>query len=351
MTEHTSPAATNTQSSRSASRPHQRGGLVELLYGVGHESEASAEDFEEVEVEESIEGGGRVGLIVLGVALLAAIGGIAWLLSSPERKEELKAFFAGQITEYKMRGVRAQEERWNAIDRATRNLYGSVTLEYFPKTARVDVVQLRWKEPFDKYVKRVLDGAEDTRGEPERKEIPNRTHELKEHEVVESLPLKNLPIREKSEEKNKDGDPLYVYTYAYEVTISAPEYYPRKFLFISDDYPGTPPKDVDVLKWDNPGPGIWTIPWKGADLRPKPELMKDKYVRALVEFNCYKADPAHQKMSEEELHDIFRNIQLKHGFATEEQWSEVDTALRGNAELWPQIEEQIKAGVCEQPKK
>jgi hypothetical protein len=298
---------------------------------------------DDVEVDEPLmkEGGGKMGLIVLGVAVLAIVGGLAFVFSNEQRAEEVKAFFSGEIQDYKEQSKKAEEAAFRDKQAATRNQYGSITLEYFPKDARVNLTELKWTETIDSYYDRVKKGGTDTRGEPSRREIDNQTHKLKEREVVESLPLKDLPIQQKSEDESQ------METYAYEVSIEREGYYPRKFMFLSDDTPMQPAEDVQALKWENIGPGMWAIGWSGADLQPKPEMMKDKYILASIAIDCLKKSPEGQKADADQLDFEQTRIRRDNGFATDVQWNDVDVALRANATLWPEIEKAIAEGKCE----
>lgn len=312
--------------------------LDEILLGSKHTLDENTIQLDE---SHSPESNGKIGLVVF-IVVMAIIGaGIFYIATDEEKSEQLKTFFAGNIEQYKEQDKKAEEAQFRKVQSATRNQYGGVTLEYSPKDAKVKMEQLVWTESFDAFVDRTMKGGADTRQGPTAKLIPNKTDTLKEREMVDSLPFENLPLRQKTEDEKS------IETYAYQVTIHKDLYYERTFLFITEDHPVKPGDEVEVLKFSQTGPDIFSLPWSGADLMPKPELMKPKYVAAIIEFNCYKDSPDGKKKTQDEQDYEFKSIKVRNDFATDTQWNEVETALRRNEVLWPQIEEEIKAGTCE----
>jgi hypothetical protein len=225
-----------------------------------------------------------------------------------------------------------------------KNQYGEVVLNYTPPTAQVVLTQLKWTETAEAFLARA-DGGADTRSEPTKKDIPNRTSELKEREIVNSLPLSDLPIVEKAE-----GDENTIHTYAYEVEIKKEHYHSRNFLFADKDhFSGSTARGVEKMWFAEIGPDVYTVGWNGCDLEPKPEARRDDYVKTRIKMTCFEnSRDGKLAKKRDELDRNLRDIQQEFSFRTRDEWLEVDTALRENTTMWPGIEEELAAAQCEQ---
>lgn len=319
----------------------QESGVEPILMGA-----KSTIDPDTIKLPESYaeEKSGAVGTTIFVIAILLAIGGIGYILANDSLREQTGAFLSGNIREYKEKEKKRIEAEDARIQAETRNRYGNVTLSYFPQDARVIITELKWVETLPQFVSRSLKGGDDTRGEPQKREIPNRTGELKENEKVDSLPLMDLPIMQKAEGKDDQ-----IETFAYEVTIEKEGYYPRMFLFADETYPGKKDEKTALIQWVNAGPGIYMAQWNGCDLMPKPELMRKQYAKVIVGFECLKKTPDGKKLTEEELNVALTEMKRNNGFMTDERWAEVEKALKENAAMWPEIEKEIKETPCEAP--
>lgn len=290
------------------------------------------------------------GVVTIVVMLLVVIAGVVFIMTNDKFKQDIECFFTGEIEKCKTAEKKEQETQWREIDQITVNKYGSTTLTYSPQDARVTLTQLKWKESIEDFMDRVKKGKADKRGEPERIDIPNKTSSLKEKEIVESLPLQDLPLLEKS--TDAAGPDTEVYTYAYEVVVEKDGYYPRSFIFITDDVPMKVPDGVQAYKWENTGPGVFMANYGGCDLMPKPETARPKMVEALIEIKCLKASPEGVKMTPEDLEIQILSIKQQKGFVNDEFWTEVEAAIRkmpsvDGKDPWVAVEEEVAAGVCE----
>lgn len=325
------------------------GAAGELLMGSsgGQQKRVTDADIDEPFEPERKSWGGIVTIVLM---LAVVIGGIVFIMSNDKFKQDIECFFSGEIEKCKTAEKKEQEGQWREIDQITVNRYGSTTITYSPQDARVKLTQLKWKESIDDYMGRVKQGREDKRGEAERIDIPNRTSSLKEKEIVDNLPLQDLPLLEKS--TDAAGPDTEVYTYAYEITIEKDGYYPRSFLFMTDDIPMKAPDGVQPYKWENTGPGVFMANFGGCDLMPKPETARPKMIEALVAIKCLKASPEGKKMTPEDLDIQVMSIKQQKGFVSDEFWTEVEKAIRAmppvdGKDPWVAVEEEVTAGACE----
>lgn len=345
------PAPTSKPSEPAPRKDDGLGSASELLMGGGGSKgprRVTDADIDEPFEPERKSWGGIVTIVIMA---LVVIGGIVFVMTNDKFKQEIECFLSGEIEKCKTAEKKEQESQWREVDQLTVNRYGTTTLVYSPQDAKVVLTQLKWKEGIEDFVGRVKKGKEDKRGEPERIDIPNRTSSLKEKEIVESLPLQDLPLLEKS--TDSAGPDTEVYTYAYEIVIEKDGYYPRTFLFMTDDVPMKTPEGVQAYKWENTGPGVYMANFTGADLMPRPETARPKMVEALIAIRCLKASPEGQKMAPEDLDIQVMSIKQGKGFATEEMWGEVEKAIRemkpgeDGKDPWVAVEEEVAAGTCE----
>ena len=345
------PEAPEAQEAEPVAEPVSRDTEVTDLAALGgilstDDSEVDQSELDQFDVDSSIpEASGKLGAVFLGIAVVLLVGGIGVIATDDSLMEDINCFFSGNIQTCKEEDKLAQERQWAKEDGLLKNQYGELMgMIYTPPNARVTMTQLQWKETKDEFLSRVDKGGADMRGEPSRKDIPNQSHKLKENEKVDSLDFPVLPIQEKDE-----NDENVLYTYAYEVDISKDLYFDRKFLLASkDQFPGDPPQDRQVLWFSELGPGQLMIQWNGCDLAPRPELKRPDYVKAMVRENCDAKTPEGKRMlrDEETWEDHKRDIRAEYGFRTDAEWMDVETALKGNTELWPEIEKEIAEMDC-----
>ena len=315
-----------------------------LLGSTGGQQQRRIVDADLDEPFDTVESKGRVGLVIFIILMLVAAGGVGYVLTNDKLKQDMECFFSGEVEKCKTAEKSQQEAKWREVDALTVNRYGSTELHYTPADAKVVITQLKWTEGIEDYVGRVKQGKQDVRGEPERIDIPNKTASLKENEIVESLPLQDVPLLEKSTDSVDDS--TQIYTYAYEMNIEKEGYFPRTFLFGTDDLPMKVPEGAMFYKWENAGPGVFIANFGGADLMPKPETARPKLVKALIAIRCLQESPAGKKLSEEEMQTQVLTLRAQEGFPTEQIWTDVETALKENPEVWAEVEKEVAAGTC-----
>ena len=319
---------------------------ISTLLQVGAAEELDQAELDKFDVESAVpESSGKLGGIVFGVAAVLLVGAVIGVATNESMMEQVSCFFSGNIQTCKEEDKLAQEKQWAKEDGLMRNSYGELLgMIYTPPDARVNMTRLQWTETKEEFLNRVDKGGADMRGEPTREDVPNKSHSLKEKERVDSLDFPVLPILEKAE-----GDDNKLHTYAYEIDITKDMYFERKFLLASKDhFPGDPPSDRAALWFTELGPGQMTIQWNGCDLRPRPELKRPDYVKAIVRENCDMKTADGKKMLKDETvwEDHKRDIHAEFGFRTDAEWMEVETALKANAALWPEIEKEIAEMDC-----
>ena len=312
----------------------------------GGDEELDQSELDQFEVDTSLpDSSGKMGGIFFGVAVVILLGGIFVISGNESLMEDINCFFSGDIQTCKEEDKIAQEKQWAKEDSLMKNSYGELMgMIYTPPNARVTMTKLQWKESKEDYLSRTDKGGADMRGEPSREDVPNASSNLKEREKVDSLDFPVLPILEKAE-----NDENVILTYAYEVDITRDMYFDRKFLLASKDhYPGDPPSDRQVLWFSELGPGQMMIQWNGCDLAPRPELKRPDYVKAIVRENCDKKSAEGKRMLRDETvwEDHKRDIRSEFGFRTDAEWMEVETALKSNETLWPEIEKEIAEMEC-----
>lgn len=286
--------------------------------------------------------------IVVGVLTLTGLGII---YTNPVLTEQFQAMMAGELGKYKEQLRQAREDKIRDIEMATGNKYGSVALFYSPRDAKVSIEQYRFKLDCakagdDDALLNCLRTRVDYTQAPEVKPVDNPSLHLDKakKEVVEQIPLNDIPIQEGSEDRKA------LYRYEMKVTIDAEGYYPRTFYFTGDKERPTV-SDVELLFWEQKGPGIYMADFRGADLLPKPETAKENFKKARLDIACIDRDVEAKKkegknVSEDAVRGAYNEILNKHGFKTFEEWDRIDAELRKDAAWWKSLEEEIKAHKC-----
>ncbi len=268
----------------------------------------------------------KFGIVLFFTCLAVIIIGILVVRSNEAWMADLDCFLSGDIQRCKLAGVEQQRAEWRAEEAATRPKYGDLILTYHPQDALVTIEQTVRRRP----------GHGEPLGPPETVKIPNRSEKLSEHELIEQLPLMNLPIRER--EQDEDGEITEVRHYSYKVQISRDGYEPREFEFEEDD-------------WVRLGPDVnYSIPWQGVDLIPKLETIRDPFVAATREIHCAEVHFARvgerEGMTEGDLRGQIREIQVRHGFRTADEFSRFRARLTADEDWWHPIRDEIRKDDC-----
>jgi hypothetical protein len=271
----------------------------------------------------------RFGLTVLIACVLAIIIGVFVIRSNPKWMADLECFWSGSIQRCKMAPVEELRAQWREEEAATRPMYGDVTLVYHPQDAKVTIEQTVRKQA----------GWKADIGSPETVLIENRSTKLREHELIESLPLENLPIRER--EQNEQGEVTEVRHYTYRFLIEREGYEPREFAFEQED-------------WVRLGPDVnYSIQWSNVDLIPKPETIREPFSKAMREIYCARVEFAERGekagQTRSDLDAQIREIQVRHGFRTMAEFSSFEHQLTADEEWWNPVWEEIRKEPCPQP--
>lgn len=291
-------------------------------------------------------------VVVIVVVVILSLIGLGIIYSNPVLTEQFEALLAGELGEYKEQLRKAQEDRIRRIERLSANLYGSMVLMYSPKDARVTIKQLKYEldcsksKSDDSKLLECLEQPMNYSQTPEVKEIDNPSLHIdrSKKEIVEQIPLNDMPIQESSEDRSK------VHKYEYTVRIEREGYYPRTF-FLTADKERRPPKDVEVLYWIQRGPGFWTVDFQGADLMPRPETVRDNYVAARKDIKCMlKQVEAKRKagrhISDDTVEGLYLELINRHGFKTFEEWHSIEQELQKDTKWWSDLEKELKKHSC-----
>ncbi len=276
-------------------------------------------------------GPSRRSMIALGVAALcgAAIIGHLLLIGGDEaRSQEVKAFVDGGIVEFKTAEVERLKKKWLREDQESVNVYGDVTLTYFPADAKVTIEQVT------KFQDGAAWGAKSAEmKEVGRKPIPNKTADLHEGQTIERLPLLNLPIFES--EKGEDGSVQNVSYYEYKVTFTREGYHPQEKTWREDD-------------WQRVGPGNRVIPWSGLDLVPKPETIKENFAKSMAEIFCLMKIKSYNTVSDAAADENFQMLLMRNRIKTKEDFDAAFQVLTigEHLEWWKGKQEEIAKQEC-----
>ncbi|MBM4395032.1 MAG: hypothetical protein FJ087_05020 [Deltaproteobacteria bacterium] len=286
-------------------------------------------------------------IVTCVVAALTAIGLII-IYSSPILSEQFSAMLSGELGKYKEQLRKVREDKIRDIENLTSNKYGSLALFYSPRDSKVTISESKYKLDCAKTADEdaqlaCLRDRIDYAQAPERREIDNPSLHLDraKKEVVEQIPLNDIPIQEASEDRKQ------IFRYEYTIKIDADGYYPRTF-FITGDKERPQVRDVELLFWEQKGPGVFMADFRGADLMPKPETAKENYKKARFDMACIDKEvdakrKAGKNISEDTVQGLYLELINRHGFKTFDEWSRIESALRADAAFATQLEKEINA--------
>ncbi|MGB0588467.1 MAG: hypothetical protein ACPGU1_02195 [Myxococcota bacterium] len=273
-------------------------------------------------------GHNKIALMVMTVAVVGILGHLLLIGASESRSQELQAFVDGNIVEYKTAEVLRLKKQWRDEDRRARNIYGDVTLTYFPADSTVKVSQVTYFQEGESWRKELAD-----RKEVGRKDMPNETAKLTEGQTIERLPLLNLPIFEA--EKGENGSVNKVYSYEYELEFTREGYHPQKKTWRQDN-------------WQRIGPGNRIIDWSGLDLVPKPETIKENFANAMGDIHCLMKLHELPTLQAASSHENFEMLLMRNRIKTSADFQAAQEVLtRGeHAEWWKTKQEEIAKRDC-----
>lgn len=292
-------------------------------------------------------------IVIVAVLALSTIG-LLIIYSNPNLKEQFEALLAGELGKYKEQLRKAEEDRVREIENLTANRYGSLTLFYSPRDARVTITERKFvldcsSAKNDMDLIECLRGRMDYSHAPVEQQIDNPSLHIDrtKKEIVEQIPLNDIPIQESSEDRKK------VFRYEYRIVMEREGYFPRMFYVTGDkDRPPLDERDIEVLFWTQRGPGIFTVDFRGADLMPKPETAKENYVKARLDLVCLSRDVEKKRkegknISDDTVYGVQLEILNRHGFKTFDEWNRIDSALMEDAAFASSLDKRIKAHRCE----
>ena len=278
--------------------------------------------------------------IILFVLSFAGVVTGAVLISGNEAwQEDLECFLTSDIKKCKMIPVEREQARWRKEDAATRPKYGDLTLCYSPKNARVTIEQIVVRQT----------GWNGPMGEPQTTEIDNKSKHLEENEIVDQIPLRDLPIRQR--EQDEAGEITEVTHYTYRIRIEREGYEPRERL-------------IEPREWAKPGPDVnHMVPWRctaqgdtqGAccDLVPKPEFFREPFTKAKRAIHCarqyFETTGQAGGMTDADLAAQIKVIQVQHGFKAADEFQRFESILTADLEWWTPVWEQITTEECPPP--
>ena len=280
-------------------------------------------------------------ITIIIVMVLTAIGMVV-IYTNDNLAEQFDAILRGELSEYKAELKKIQEDRIREIENLTGNRYGSVSLFYSPKDAKVHIKQMKYIKDCSKFAANEIDVLQclkkqfDYSQKPEVDEIDNKSQHLdrEKKEIVDSLPFNDMPIQESNDERDT------VWAYEVEIEIAREGYHPRKFHFTgSKSRIGALGEGWESKYWDQKGPGIFMVDFQGADLVPKPETAKNNYMAAIKEIECIRREvdakrKAGKTVPNDVVESVYSEILNKHEFKTVNEYNTVDNALRITQPEW-----------------
>lgn len=282
--------------------------------------------------------------IIFIICLIIVAGGIIFIISNEELRDRLFAFFTGEIIKQKKAEKEAFLKKMREIETLTANRYGTINLTYSPKDARVDIIEFKYTQPVEEYVKRIKLGG-DLKASAVTREIDNPSLHLEKGKLIQQIPLQNIPILETSEDSKN------VHIYEYEIKISKEGYETRRF-YLQPLESHRIVEGAQVLVWKEMGPAIFLVDFAGCDLIPKPETAKENFKKAWTEIHCFRKflEKEKKKWSEDDIKGMENEIQVRYGFKTATEFNYLSSQLKDDVEWWSETQKEIQKVKCAQYK-
>jgi len=292
-------------------------------------------------------------LITLGVVIVLSAIGLGIVYATPGLRVQWDALLAGELGAYKNQIRRKEVDRIRQIEMLTANDYGSLTLMYTPKDAKVKITQYMWVQDCSgtqseanllKCLEKPLDK---NATKPKIRELDNPSLHLdaSKKQILDSLPLNDLPVKEASDDRKT------INHYEYSIEMQREGYKPRKFYVTNDPKRKSPLKDAQKIVWILRGPGLYMADFQGADLEPLPETAKDNYVKATIALYCVdkeieKGRKAGNKYKEDNIDAMKTEYLNKYGFKSPGQYQSVGTELMKDKDFAKNIQDTLKNIDC-----
>jgi len=291
-----------------------------------------------------------VPVIVIAVVAALTLVGLGVIYSSAVLSEQFSAMMSGELGKYKEQLRKVREDKVREIESVTGNRYGSLSLFYSPRTSRVTITEYKYKldcskSSGDDETLNCLRKKIDYTQKPEVRQIDNPSLHLVEKQVVEQIPLNDIPIQEASDDRKT------LYRYDMTVAIEADGYYPRKFFLTGDKEHARAEEGWESLFWEQKGPQVWMVDFRGADLLPKPETARANYEKALHDWECIKREIENKRKSGKNVSadtesGLFIEILNRNGFKTFEEFDVIDKELRKDEKYAKEFDVSLKKIEC-----
>jgi hypothetical protein len=289
----------------------------------------------------------KISFFAILITASAVLGGFAMIQTDDAWSRDFQCFVDGTLEQCKTAEVERTKRRWRDEDSKATNLYGDMTLVYFPADAQVKVVQETMERAGEDWRNReglpkclrpegMAIAKPSIASEPSEKEIPNNTANLEEGQTIERLPLLDMPIFEAV--KDGAGCVNKVSYYTYKIAISREGYHPRDFTYRPDD-------------WVRVGPGNRMIDWPGVDLEAKPETIKANFAKVMSNEFCLRKIKNLATLADSMADENFEMMLLRNGFKTKEDFMKAFEALTTTAEhsqWWQEQSDLISKQSCEE---
>lgn len=291
--------------------------------------------------------------ITLSIVIVLSAIGLGIVYATPSLRVQWNSLLAGELGAYKAQIRRKQIDRIRQIEMLTSNDYGSLTLVYTPKDAKVTITQNKWvqdcsKTHGDKELLKCLEKPVDKdKTKPIVKDLDNPSLHLdaSKKQILDSLPLNDLPVKEASDDRKT------ISHYEYLITMQREGYKPRKFYITNDPNRKPGIKDAQLIVWVLRGPGLYMADFQGADLEPLPETAKDNYVKATIALYCVdkaieKGRKAGNKYKQDNIDAMKTEYLNKYGFKSPGQYNSVGTALMKDKDFAKGLQDTLKNIDC-----
>lgn len=301
-----------------------------------------------------------------GTLVVAAVA-FGLILTNPEAKARMDKAFAGNacgadgkascLTDHVLGPKFALERQWREEDARAKPIYGTLSLNYEPQDATVEMYQVKYKLTGDEFRRRVTGlGAkicEKAADGTEKCEFPYKVFEGLENGTcaadktvtelsaltgrqLATLRLTFIPIFETVRDcagEKPTGEVQEAYNYEYRLVFSHKDF-ESKTVYLSKS------------AWSI-GIGSAILEWPGLSLVPKPETMFDSLVKFRSELFCYmkKRNLEADKVPA----SVVDSLRQKHGFVTIELYDKTETLVLSAAHKpwWDERWKEIEAQKCE----
>jgi hypothetical protein len=313
----------------------------------------------------------KISRLAIGVGLgvlLLALGGFAMIAMNPEAKARMDKAFAGNscgadgkqscLTDHVLGPKFALERQWREEDAKAKPIHGTLSLNYEPQDATVEIFQIKYKLTGDEW-RRGKGGlgtkiCEKNADGTEKCEFPYKvrdgiengacTAEKPETDVasitgrqLESLRLTFIPVFDTVRNcagESPTGEVTEAYNYEYRLVFSHKDF-ESKSVYLSKS------------AWSI-GIGSAILEWPGLALVPKPETMLEQFVKFRTELFCYMKKRT--LTADKVPASVVDALRQQNGFVTIELYDKTETLVLSPEKKawWDEKWKEIEALKCEE---